>query len=52
MRVVTQDLVVSQNLNFGRNPSCSYVKPVALGPLYILFDPEIKTEQNGESFQQ
>jgi hypothetical protein len=27
-RVVTRDLVVSQNKNFGRNPSWSYVKPV------------------------
>jgi hypothetical protein len=28
MQVVTQDLAVSQNKNFGRNSSCSYVKPV------------------------
>jgi hypothetical protein len=28
MRIVKKDLVVSQNYNFGRNPSCSYVKPV------------------------
>jgi phosphoribosylpyrophosphate synthetase len=27
-RVVTRDLVASQNKNFGRNPSWSYVKPV------------------------
>jgi hypothetical protein len=27
-RVVPRDLVVSQNKNFGRNPSWSYVKPV------------------------
>jgi hypothetical protein len=27
-RVITQDLVVSQNQNFVHNPSCSYVKPV------------------------
>jgi hypothetical protein len=27
-RVVTRDLVVSQNKNCGRNPSWSYVKPV------------------------
>jgi hypothetical protein len=27
-RVVSRDLVVSQNKNFGRNPSWSYVKPV------------------------
>jgi hypothetical protein len=27
-RVVTRDLVVSQNKNFGRNPSWSDVKPV------------------------
>jgi hypothetical protein len=27
-RFVTRDLIVSQNKNFGRNPSWLYVKPV------------------------
>jgi hypothetical protein len=37
-RVVTQDLVISQNKNFGRNPSWSYVKLVITrGPTVLLF---------------
>jgi hypothetical protein len=39
MRVVTKDLVESQNKYFGRNPSCSYVKPVVTrGPTVLDID--------------
>jgi hypothetical protein len=37
MRVITQYLVVSQNKNFGHNPSCSYVKPVVTRGSTVLY---------------
>jgi hypothetical protein len=34
--VVTRDMIVSQNKNFGRNPNWSYVKPVVYrGPTVV-----------------